>query len=558
MQRDALSTIDLARFYLREPEAFAYPKMPLEHLEQLLAALGEGPDHLAGEQIVGLIAHKEGESGLWWFLGMLNPVHFLVSQSIESQRWDWAHGAVLTDRRVIVRDQAQVARVPYTEIAGVEASGSAAAFAGWTFLDLKLQDGSIRVLYAPNRAMVYRYLSSVLVQRATPESLRPLTRGALPETVDEATLDTEDLRAEALLTALRARDGKDRRELARRVVLWSRTTTGGRGTHNGMWLSALRPKTMLDLCSAAFGRPEADANSPGIWYFERDPEYGKSLGLTSLLLLSGRLAVSLPKGKLRLLMEEGDGFSRYQLEESLLGQWQPLSEANHLLMYDLNERILRLESRELLRRCVYGDETLDDPYAEADAALANALRAAAPSADPAWYNVGRVHVRLSRYLPQFHPGQRSPPPHLPRPVANVPGAFRAVATAHLASGLIQLTGMPLLSCCGMTVFWWFPFELLLQAAGVSNGTSSDIAVAGSLGNIGFFVVQGVLEVIAGALFLAMPGRGMVAIQLWSVLGILSVCLMGFAPAAAGLMTLIALRTAAARLYLEDQRELGRA
>lgn len=552
-----LRSLDLARFYLKEQACFVKPRLPLAHLEKLIAAMGDGADHVEGEEIVALIAHRSDadEGAFWTMLQLLNPIRFVVQKAVSSNSLDFWHGAILTDRRLMVRDDSRVVILPYDQIAGVRTSGSAAAFVGWTYLDLTLVDGTEPFVYAPGRKILHRYIQAHIDLREGGGTLVPSTRGPLPSGPEESRLELGDPRARALLDLLSGKE--DSRDLVRRVVLWSRNTINGRGMHEGMWLSSLRPSALLALCAAALGEPieqPGEVEGGEAWRFQREKDVARAAGLTALNLLAGNLGVVLPKGDVRLSMIEGDGFTRYRLEHQKLGKWGPLGETAHPLIMKLHTRFLEAEGRVLLRRCLGELAATDEEcMEEIDDDLSARLRASLPEADPTWFK----HVRTRE---QLYPkrstlpldGPLRPPPGLPRAVVLKPSTIQSIAVLHLLAGLAQLTIMPMLSCCGLAGLWWLPLRYVMQAVGIDIDTTTMVTSVGSIGTFLMFFPHGVAEIIAGIVFLNAPLKGRLPIQIWSGLGILSFCLMGFLPALVGLMSLGLIRTKAMKDFYEAQ------
>ena len=465
-----LTPHELVRTYLRDRERRMYPKLELGDLEHIVAALGQGVDHIDGEQVLAQLAFGDDTRGgclvlLAFVANVLNPIAWMIRAG--GTNVDWEHGAIFTDRRMIARDWVEAVDAPYEAITDVSYSGGFGAFFGWEFLKLAVHGDRFSIAAPAHRAMgkflVVMSEEAREARVAHPDVHRVVSRQGDPTgAIGASAAIHKDWRAETLFKAILAQHeaGKLTRSqslgMSQQVWLHSQTTTGARGSSVGFWISPLSREELLAFLGTQLGRavPVDAIDGSDTFQFDKDKDYARSeLGS---VLLTGHFEVRLPRGDVRLQLADMDGpagrWTGYRLTARVLGVWAPFNEVRASSLFKLHKMLLKYEGRLLLRKVLFPER---DPFDVPVSEVKDRLTEVVPGADYRVFRQSRRQLKLKTMVKEAPPTKAlkrgQVPARLPRPKGKEPAAISATGMMHLGAGLVTTALLPVPICCGGTV-----------------------------------------------------------------------------------------------------------
>lgn len=567
----------VVRTWLQDRDCRLWPWIDVGELERLVAALGSGADLLEGEEPLAIMLHDGPDRGgclgtLAMIDNVLNPITWIV-RSAMPRRVNWNYGALVTDRRIVIRDWLEAVEAEYAAIHEPTCTGGILSFFGIDFLNFTVGDTRHR-LTVPGHRGLRRFLEvasdearagRIREQRvAAPEAEAGDPSGAVSFL---GRIRVEDPRAAALLEVVSTRvasgrlsptDGLD---LARRVALLHRTTVAARGSRDGLWISPLRPQELDAFFESRLGRPQPEGEVDGLpsVRFVRDREWTKAAVGTLLLLGQGMLV--LPRQDLLVSVVErshptAGTWTGYRIRISKVGGWEPLSEWESHTLCELHKALLAFEAQVLLRRAVLGTEL--DPVAllQADqAAVDAALVADAPRADPKLFRSTRsfasIHKKVDPLPPRSGLARELIPGHLkPPPSLRVPGAVTAVAMTNVIAGMTTMVLFSTLYCFGgVSVLDAIKVHLLSRVPNLNEEATTGVFMLGLLGQWGALLVLGPIRAVLGGVMLLMPGATRAFGVLSALLAVIGVCAADLPGLLAGVATVVLLTRPSVRDYL---------
>lgn len=479
---------DVAAAHLTGAVVYAAPEFAVELLARSIASLGAGPDHLEGEEIVSLLLRRNSQGATW----VLNPVRAAVRSAIEESHV-WRNAALLTDGRLVLRDEVDRFDIALHEIVGARTPNWAAGlFFSWVKFDLT--DGRTLDTAALIEGPLARF--ALVIGAGLRSGQVGRRRVAAPRsTADDpsgangflARMLGQDSRARFLLNGVahQTKSGEisveTGRELAARVALLHRTTLGGRGTHRGRWISCLRAQELLAFFER-FGRPEprADQNGMRVCHFIRDERFVSPSAAISLPL-SGKKSEWFAEKALRVCYVEevhprSGPHTAYLLQAESWGEWTNLCDVHDKQLYNIHLELLAFEAQLLARRLLFpGVDDVPALLRLADGAVDDKLASLNRSLDPALFRTPRDFQSLVERMPSLRgagcdsEGLNSPAPPRPR-VGAGPRASHAAYNrrqeAPLAIGMarvVNIVGGALTFFIGVFV-WCCAGAQLQQAA----------------------------------------------------------------------------------------------
>lgn len=517
----ALPIEEIVRRNLVDSDRRIGPKLRADQLDKAAAALGTGPDPVAGERVLALVVHtRDNRAGCFTVLAMLNPIRFVVRRALRVDRYDQCW--VVTDERLTIRGGGTIASVRWDDVKRATASSGFGAFFGWEFLRLYDDTTELDSVMTPGHQSAARLVRAVVrardgdgLQRERPPW--PQAAGDDPAGLNaaRAALDVDDGRAAVLLGRLQAAwlegrvDDVETLDLARRIVLFARAVAWGRGSRDGAWVSPLRPAELRAAVESSVGpMGRAEPVEPGwsTWVHARSTAdaAGRAVAETMLLLMATpKLDVVLPRTDIRLSVKEQPGWTAWRLDQKVAGGWFPLAEADFNALSRVFQRLLGAEAAALAYRCVIDPRAPAAQVVQAprDETLAR-LAEADPESRPQRFLVARPqkYVKaLQQGAPRTTaavPGRRRRAPV----VADVPAGWRNAGIANFVGGLLSVVlGIPLLWCFGGPVLFVL-IDALDAATGIVDQRLAKDVVAGwaalggmAVGSWGF--IQGIFGLI---------------------------------------------------------------
>jgi hypothetical protein len=517
---------ELIRRNLADPDRRVGGRLRADDLDQAAAALGTGPDPIAGERTLALVVHsRDNRAGCFTLLAMLNPIRFLVRRTMQVARWDQCW--LVTDSRLILRSGGDLVDIPWERMRLARPSGGVASFFGWEFVDLRWTgDGGEELeehVMTPAHASVARLVRAMV--RARDGDGWTTDRPSWPESPAgdpaglasaHAALDADDGRAATLLKRLQQAwlqgraDDVQTLELSRRIVLFARTTAWGRGARDGAWVSVLRPAELRAAVSSTVGDlelvPDDDADegwTTWVHLHSAADAGGRAIAETLVLLASGRLDISLPRTDLRLRVRDREGWTAWTLEQRYAGSWMSLHLSDFSAQNRIFKRVLAAEATVLAYRCVIdpaapAETVVEAPRSETLARLAEAD----PESAPAQFSVARPQVSTARMTDNASPERRAKrKAALQKARAEAPPrAWSQSGTANLVGGFTSaIIGLPLLWCFVMPLCF-----VLLEAVGrsvrmldveMAKGVLGAWVSLGGFTSAGLSLVQGIIGIV---------------------------------------------------------------
>ena len=534
-------------------------RLRTDELEQAAATLGTGPDPVAGERVLALVAHsRDHRAGCFTLLAMLNPIRFLVRRTLQVPRWD--HCWMVTDSRLLIRAGGDHAEVPLDALEHARGSGAIASFFGWEFVDVAWGDGRSVHLMAPAHAHIAAFVRRIVRARGHGGWAAP--RPAWPEpSADDPTgiaaaraaLDVDDGRATVMLDQLEAAVGQGRADavealgLARRVVVFSRMVAWGRGSRGGAWVSALRPAELRAAISSAVGPFEARAalpDRPGWRVFVYEHSAADAAGraiaesLFALVAGAGALLVA-PRTDLRLCMLDQGDWTAWTLEQKAMGEWDSLSFVDGHTQHKIARRVLQAESLALTYRCVIDPRA---PAAQVVAAPASEtitrLQETDPTLTPSRFRAARPDTAVARLqtgrAPAGAPADAPAGPPAPAP----PRAWHHAGVVNLLGGALQaLLGLPILWCMGTPTAFVLIDALDALTGVVDQDLAKGVVVSGAM--LASLAVLGIAlaQAAVGVAQLVSPRGARVPGLVFAGIAVLGLGLGGVVGATAGLIAL---------------------
>lgn len=530
---EALTAHALVRTYLRDRDLRLWPWIDVGHLERLVASIGTGADPLEGEEPVAILLHTGTTrggclGGLELLANVLNPIKWAVRSAMK--RIDWNYGALITDHRIVIRDWLDAVDAPYESIEDPTCSGGLTTFMGADFLNFTIGEER-HSLTVPGHTALQRFLAiaSVEAREGRIEHVRigaPAAEDADPSGAISFLASTvvEDARAGTLLQVIATEtqtgrlSGAEGLDLARRTALLHRATVSARGSRDGLWVSCLRREELTAFLESRLGRPEPDEHEDGLETvrFTRDREYGRAAAATALLLASGRLDAALPKGDLRVSIDErshptGGEWTGYRIEVRVPGMWQPISEFESEALFELHKALLAYEAQILLRRVVLGAdksvlELLGVPQEQVDARLVEH----APDVDPKLFKQTRDFANLYKRVVDLPARNAATQAELPSrlkapPSLRIPGAVTAVVMSNILAGLTTLVLFSTVYCFGGVAFMtWLEEAVLSRIPGLNEEATAAMLILAVSFQWMAMLFLGPLRVFGGMIVLALP------------------------------------------------------
>ncbi len=445
------------------PHVCLWPGVDAALLERMIASLGQGPDHLVGEEVVALVVERNTQSALAW----VNPIRAGVHAAM-APKHVLDKGALLTDARIILRDVTERVAIDYDQIQSASVPGGF----GGLFLDyLKIVTPATSEKYTCGSHGQLALALTDLAHRARNGSLAQPRVAAPTATPDDpsgartfsAARRANDERAAFLLkgVAFGLESGTlhpgSSLDMARRVALLHRTTVGGRGSHQGMWISPLRPDELKGFFSSRYGAPAPQAPLHGfetILYSRDAAAAAAAPGSGIGLRVPGKSSQWLAEKQLRLRLQElthpaAGRYTAYLVEAQGWGEWESLTGVHDAQLYNLHLELLAFEAQMLLRRLLFGydrDATalLAYPDDETDAKLAQVNAAV----DAGAFRVPRAFQRLDQiaHAPAATTLAGASGGHAAAQASSAPGSITATLWINLVAGMLSLTVCSCLWC----------------------------------------------------------------------------------------------------------------
>ncbi len=502
------------------------PRLDPDLLGRMIAAWGEGPDPVVGERVVGFfpLTGNDQRSTTSKALGVLNPAR-AVGRHLAGASWDESYGAFVTDRAVILRGSGETLRVPFDAIESLDRSGgTAVAVIGYSAVYVTLAGTQHSVDLGPRLGGPMVAFLEAIGPLATEGELVP-TEPCVPSPSDplglaavRRSLPAVDGRTSALLDAVAARSDRGELsedqaiELVQRIGLHARSGLGGRGRHEGRWVSAL-PVEALERFFAELGHlqlAEGDEAPPpeGVLRMALDTK-----GERAPALLSRHVSAKTLSGTYTLDLAEqqvvGVEGSTYELiaPSTFLGVPSPHHQVNAKAEASLHQGLLRAEARWLARAVLVGpDADLATQLELADDEVLERLQADVASPLPQKM-LDRARVRVQLPAPTRPTGPRFRPApsqrrSAPRPVDDRP-------TALFLAGLLQIVASVITMVLSSFTTW---MVLLILATFVQrilglirfvdeDAVGALFVLAGTFVAFGQFAVAGPIRLGLGLLLL---------------------------------------------------------
>ncbi len=537
-----LTAHELVRTYLRDRERRLYPKLNLGDLEHIVASLGSGADHIDGEQILAQLAFGEDTRGgclmlMAFVANVLNPIAWIARAASKSV--DWEHGAVFTDRRMIARDWVEAVDAPYEDIGEISYSGGFGAFFGWEFLNLTV-DGERYSIAAPAHRAMGKFLivmaDEVRSKRVTyPDVYRVAARQGDPTgAVGAVAANHGDLRAKVLFDVVAAQHaagkltGAQGLALSQQIWLLSRTTTGGRGTSEGFWISPLTREDLLCFFGTKMGRASPIDSIDGYesFEFDKDKSYARDELSSALLKATGHFDIKLPRGDIRLQIRDMDGpagrWTGYRLTAKFLGMWAPYNEIKAGSLFKIHKALLKYEGRLLLRRALFVDR---DPFEVPIKEVKSTLVEVMPGADYRLFRKSRKQSKLKSMVvgaPPIKSLKRGEvPARLPKPKGKEPLAISSTALLHGGAGLLTSVVLPIPMCCGVTaLLGQIGDNFLTPVLGIPPGFIGFLILMTMADTLFLMCVLGPMRMLTAVAYLAAPRSMRPLVLMSSGIGVL--------------------------------------
>jgi hypothetical protein len=461
------------------PNIGVWPHIDVELLERMIAVLGQGPDHLEGEEIAALVVERNTQSAIEW----INPIRAGVHAAL-APKYDFGKGALLTDTQIILRDVTERVGIPYDQIQSATQPGGLEGMV-LDYLKLATPAGTEKYTCGSHGQLAVLLTDLSAHARAGRLTLdrmaAPAPRGA--DVSGAQTFSTarrlNDERAAFLLKGVVFQhqaghiDAEAALDLTRRIALLHRTTTGGRGSHQGMWISPLRPGELTGFFESRYGAPTPQTPLHGfdtILYTRNEAHAAGAPGARISLRVKGKSSQWLAEKKLRLRLKEmthpqAGNYTAYLVEAQNWSDWESLTGVHDAQLYNLQLELLAFEAQVILRRLLLGPDTdpatlLGVPDSTVDAKLADVNAAVDGSA----FRVPRPFATVSQIAapaqaaagaPVYTPGGRPP-------LDPAPGAVKAVVWVNVVAGILALV---VCSCvwCVMASSWQHPLETYILA-----------------------------------------------------------------------------------------------
>ncbi len=568
----------LVRTYLRDPDRRLWPWIDVAQLERLVASIGFGTDPLEGEEPVAMLLHTGTTRGgclqaLDATANLLNPIRWMVRAAMKSI--DWNYGALITDQRIVIRDWLDAVDAPYAAIEEPTCTGGFGSFFGFDFLNFTVGEERHH-LTVPGHKALQRFLviavDEAKNQRLVVERIpAPVAEAGDPSGAVTflAHMRVEDPRASVLLqlvaTSVAERSIEDGPglDLARRIALFHRATVGARGSRDGMWVSPLRVEELLAFLESRLGVPERSESDEGLQVvtFHRDPEHAKAAAGTALLLLTGTLDAVLPKGEIRVTVEErthpqaGD-YTAYRTEVRVPGMWQPMSEFESKALYELHLQLLAFEAQVLLRRVIFGTAVEPEELLGADQEQVDELLAKeAPGASAKWFSSPRdfanVHKRVADKPPRFAMNREQIPAHLTPPApTTAPSELVGIGFSNLLAGLLTTFVLAGVYCFGgVGMVQWLESAVLAKVDGLDEEATSGALMLLLMFQWGALMLAGPIRSLGGLIVLMVPRSGLIVGGMLVLQGFVGMLVLDLPGLFAGLATAWWLSRKRVREYL---------
>jgi hypothetical protein len=503
------------------------PRFRHDVLTRMIAAWGAGPDPCSGERLVAFfpLTRNDQVSAVSRGLSLLNPAKAL-GRHLANTAWDDLYGAMVTDRAVVLRGSGTTVRVPYDRIAEVEASsGATVAVVGYSAVYLRCVDGTEHVVdLGPKlgKPMV-TFLRAVISLREEGQLLPP---SPWPTPTDDDQLGIRAAEASLPAVGPRVRVGLDALHAAAdalpegvaadavaRFALHGRFSLGGRGQHDGFWVTAL-PMEVLERFLDERGHCEAlDAPDslpplpPGARRVQLVPHpqttpdsWVLTRGLAKHVFNDGTAWVDL-----RTVEVDGRPMAAFRsfVRSSILRAWTPHHEVAPTDVAALHEALSLAEARWLLRVAALPHGDLNARLATPDDEVLLALQRLTSPIPPRCMQVARLPVAV----PAPAPSKRPLPPQLRTPTSVATKDDRP--NKLIAVAIVQLVGGIATTLVGWWLTWFvvaIPISLFNRLLSVVPRLNEDL-VTGPIALLALIAVMGQLAMgplrfLVGLLLLA--------------------------------------------------------